>query len=47
MEANLNVVLGEHVEQEPSMFTVIKTWHNTALCVVQKKSAVFYLEASC
>lgn len=46
MEDNSSAVLGEHVEQEPGLFTIIKAWHDAALCVVQKNNAIFYLQTS-
>ena len=36
MEDNLGAVLGQHVEQKPGLFTLIKVWHDTAFCEVQK-----------
>lgn len=46
MEENSSAVLGEHVEQKPGLFAIIKAWHDTALCVVQKNSAAFHLQNS-
>lgn len=46
MEDNSSTVLEEHMEVESGLFTIIKAWHDTGLCVVRKNSATFYLQTS-